>query len=103
MIGKDVMRNRSNVAHNVRRGMICGLPFQGAQIGTKDTFSSLNVLLVDWTVANMINGSVHEFTSARTHDNVLYSSCQDGIFVLSVSELFGIVGHSGYHRPKCVK
>jgi hypothetical protein len=94
MIGKDVMRNQSNVAKDVGRGVIGGLPFQRSEIGTEDAFSSLNMLLVDWTIANVVDGDVHEFTSARMHDDILYA-CQDSIFVLSVGELFGIVSHCG--------
>jgi hypothetical protein len=83
MVGKGVMRNQSNVADNVGRGMICGLPFQGSKTRTEDTFSSFNVLLVDWTIANMIDGVVHEFPATGMHDDVLHTLCKDGIFVLS--------------------
>jgi hypothetical protein len=100
MVGKDVMRNWSNVADNVGRGMICGLPFQGSKTRTEDTFSSLNVLLVDWTIVNVIDGEVHEFPTAGMHDDVLHTSCKDSIFVLSFCELFGISCHSQDHGPE---
>jgi hypothetical protein len=97
------MRNWSNVADNVERGVICGLPFQRSEIGTKNAFSSLNMMLVDGTIVDVVDGDVHEFTSARTHDDILYTSCQDSIFVLSVGKLFGIARHSGNHGPKYIK
>jgi hypothetical protein len=67
--------------------------FQGAKIGTEDTFSSLNMLLVDGTVTNMIDGEVHELATAGTHDDILHMSSKDGVFVLSLCELFGIPCH----------
>ena len=58
------------------------------------------MLLVDGAVANVVDGDIHEFTSARAHDDVLYTSCQNCIFVLSLCELFGIASHSRENGPK---
>ena len=61
------------------------------------------MLLVDGTVANVVNGEVHEFSAARTHDYVLHTSRKNGFFVLSVGELLGISCHSGNHGPEFVE
>jgi prepilin-type processing-associated H-X9-DG protein len=91
--GKDVMRNWSNVADNMRRCMICGLAFEGTKIGTKDSFGHLNMLFVDGAVANVIDGDVHEFLTPRSHDDVLYVSCENSIFILSFGECLGVASH----------
>jgi hypothetical protein len=93
MGGKDVMRDQSNVTGDVRWCMICCLAFQGTKIGTEDGFGCLDMLLVDGAVVNVVDGDIHEFTGARVHDDVLYMSCKNGIFVLSLCELFGIASH----------
>jgi hypothetical protein len=88
------------ISDNVRRHVISCLSFEGTEIGTKDAFGCLNMLLVDGAVANVIDGDVHEFATPRMHDDVLHTSCKVGILVLSFCELFGIVSHSGNHGPK---
>jgi hypothetical protein len=102
MGSKDFMRNWSDVADDVRRHMICCLSFEGAEIGTKDAFGRLNMLLVDGAVVNVMDGDVHEFSTARTDDDVLDMLFKNGIFVFSFGKLFGIASHSGNHGPKVI-
>ena len=61
------------------------------------------MLLVNGTVANVVDGDVHEFSNTRTHDDILYSSRKGGSCVLSFGELFGISCHSGNLGPEVVE
>ena len=47
------------------------------------------MLLVDGAVANVTDGDIHEFLTPRSHDDVLYASCENSMFVI-VSVVVGV-------------
>ena len=62
------------------------------------------MLLVDGAVAHVVDGDVHEFPTAGTHDDILHTLRKNDIFVLSsFGELLGIPCHSGNHGPEILE
>ena len=100
MGGKDGIGDRSDVSMDMVRCVICCLSFEGTKIGTKDIVGRLDMLLVDGTIAYVVDGHIHEFTTPRSHDDVLYTPCQDSMFVLSFSEVLSAASYGGNHGPE---
>ena len=97
MSGKDVWRDWGDVTSNMSRGMKGGFAFERTKVGTKNSISRLDMLLVDGAVTHRINGDVHEFATARAHDDVLNSTGENSGFVLALSVALGIIGDGGNH------
>ena len=100
---KDVMGYRCDVALHMCRCLICSFSFEGTKIGTKDSISHLDMMFVDGAVAHVSNGDIHEFATARTHNNVLHTSRENSMFVLSLSKFLCVASHGRNHGPKSIE